>query len=65
MVEGYGKRLRVILHEHGWELLRRAKGDHEIWWHPPSGRKITIDRGSRARGLTLNILKKAGIKAKL
>ena len=65
MVEGYGKRLRDLLREHDWELLRQAKGDHEIWWHPPSGRKVTIDRGSRGRGLTLSILKKAGIKTKL
>lgn len=65
MVDGYGKRLRLLLRQNGWELHRRGKGDHEIWIDPATGRKVTVDRGTRARGSALSILKKAGIKADL
>lgn len=65
MVDGYGKRLRQLLSQHGWELRRHGNGDHEIWWDPATGRKVTLDRGSQARGLALSILKRAGIKADL
>jgi predicted RNA binding protein YcfA (HicA-like mRNA interferase family) len=63
MVEGYGKALRRILSEEGWTLRRQGKGDHEIWWHPPSGRRVTLDRGVRSRNAALRILKQAGVKA--
>jgi hypothetical protein len=30
MVQGYTKRIRDILREHGWRFERTGKGDHEI-----------------------------------
>ena len=65
MVDGFGKRLRLLLTQHGWRLLRSGRGDHEIWYNPATGRKVTLDRGTRARGTAIDILKKAGIKEKL
>ncbi len=65
MVDGFGKRLRQLLREHGWELLRHGKGDHEVWYNPATKRRVTLDRGTRARGTALSILKKASIKADL
>lgn len=65
MVEGYGKLLRAILHEHGWTLHRHGKGDHEIWIDPKTGRTVSLDRGTRSRNTALRTLKQAGIKRKL
>lgn len=65
MVDGCGKRLRALLRDHGWELQRQGRGDHEIWHDPATGRRVTLDRGTRARGTALAILKQAGIKVPL
>lgn len=65
MVEGYGKRLRDILREHGWILHRHGKGDHEIWIDPATGRSVSLDRGTRSRNTALRTLKQAGIRTRL
>ena len=26
----------------GVEFYRQGKGSHEVWWHPPTGRRATI-----------------------
>jgi predicted RNA binding protein YcfA (HicA-like mRNA interferase family) len=41
-VKGYGKEVREKLKEAGWEFLRRGKGDHNIWYDPRSGQKVTV-----------------------
>jgi len=53
--------LRRILMEHGWEHLREAKGDHVVWWHPPTGRTLIIDKGTKSRHTVNGILKDAGL----
>ena len=65
MVEGYGKLLRGILADNGWEYLCHAKGDHEIWTNPATGRRVSLDRGTRPRKTAMRILKQAGISHKL
>jgi len=65
VVEGYGKRIRAILLENGWTFHRHGKGDHEIWIDRKTGRKLSLDRGTRSRGTARRILKQAGIKAEL
>ncbi|MFC7499250.1 type II toxin-antitoxin system HicA family toxin [Enterovirga sp. GCM10030262] len=65
MVEGYGKLLGRILADNGWEFLRHAKGNHEIWTNPATGRRVSVDRGTRSRKAAMRILKQAGISHKL
>lgn len=26
--------LKKLLRAAGWEFLRQARGDHEVWWNP-------------------------------
>ena len=59
---GLGKELRDILHEHGCELYRQGKGDHEIWWSPITERKFTVDRNVKSRHTANGTLKQAGIE---
>ena len=65
MVEGYGKLVKRILRDHGFEKLRSGKGDHEIWWNPDTKQHITVDGGTRSRFTAQETLKQAGIKARL
>lgn len=47
----------------GWEFERNAKGSHEIWRHPPTGRRATLINhpGDIAEGTLRAILRSAGI----
>ncbi len=65
MVEGYGKLVKRILREHGFEKLRSGKGDHEIWWDPKTKRQVTVDAGTRSRYTAQETLKQAGIKVRI
>ncbi|HET7606609.1 MAG TPA: type II toxin-antitoxin system HicA family toxin [Sphingomicrobium sp.] len=65
MVQGYGKLVKRILREHGFELLRSGKGDHEIWWNPQTKRQVTVDGGTRSRYTAQETLKQAGIKVRV
>jgi predicted RNA binding protein YcfA (HicA-like mRNA interferase family) len=51
------KRLRVA----GYEFKRQGRGDHEIWWHPQSGVRLTVDKKLRSRMTANEILKDAGL----
>lgn len=64
MVQGYTKRLKAILREHGWEFVRTGKGDHEIW-SKPNRKPLVVDGKIMSRHTANAILKQAGIKAKL
>lgn len=65
MVEGYGKLVKRILRENGFEKLRSGKGDHEIWWNPHTRRQVIVDSGMRSRYLAQETLKQAGVKHRL
>ena len=65
MVDGFGKQVRKILHNHGWRLHRQGKGDHEIWIGPNGGITVSVDRGTRSKDTANAILKKAGIKERI
>lgn len=45
----------------GWEFLRSAKGDHEIWHDPRTGRKVSVDHSMKSHHTANEILKKAGL----
>jgi predicted RNA binding protein YcfA (HicA-like mRNA interferase family) len=65
VVDGYGKLVKRILRDHGFEILRRGKGDHEIWWNPTTRRQVTVDEGTRSRYTAQETLKQAGIKVRI
>ncbi len=50
-----------LLREHGYELKRQGRGDHEIWWNPRTGVSLTVDRKLKSRFTANGILKEAGI----
>ncbi|HZQ13573.1 MAG TPA: type II toxin-antitoxin system HicA family toxin [Pseudolabrys sp.] len=50
-----------LLREHGYELKRQGRGDHEIWWNPHTGVSLTVDRKLKSRFTANGILKEAGI----
>ncbi|MBK8456594.1 MAG: type II toxin-antitoxin system HicA family toxin [Phyllobacteriaceae bacterium] len=53
--------LKKLLRAAGWEFLRQARGDHEVWRNPATGQKATIDNNSKSRHLANDILKAAGL----
>ena len=65
MLEGYGKVVKRILRDHGFEKLRSGKGDHEVWWSPETKQQVTVDAGMRSRFTAQETLKQAGIKTRL
>jgi hypothetical protein len=52
-----------ILREHGSTLVRKGKGDHEIWHSPITNRNFPVDSNIRSRHWA-NIVKQAGIEKK-
>ena len=65
MVQGYTARVKDLLRQHGCELLRRGKGDHEIWRSPHAVKPITVDGKIMSRHSANGVLKDAGINVKL
>jgi predicted RNA binding protein YcfA (HicA-like mRNA interferase family) len=53
------RRLRAF----GWVYDRPGPGSHEVWRHPPTGRKVTLPHHARdmAEGTLRAILHEAGI----
>ena len=50
-----------ILRDNGWVFLRHGHGDHDIWWDPRSGRRVTVDAKIKSRHTANGILKRAGL----
>jgi predicted RNA binding protein YcfA (HicA-like mRNA interferase family) len=57
----FTKATKQALSGAGWLLLRQAKGDHEIWHDPRTGRKVTVDGNMKSRHTANDTLKKAGL----
>lgn len=60
----FSPQVRRILLDAGWERLRSAKGDHSIWRHPQTGKKVTVDGKIKSRHTANAILKQAGVERK-
>jgi predicted RNA binding protein YcfA (HicA-like mRNA interferase family) len=60
-VKGYGKPVRDRLAAAGWEFHHHGKGDHDVWWNPTTGEKVTVPVKILSRHLANGILKDAGI----
>lgn len=56
-----GKLYAKLLADHGWELKRRGRGDHEIWWNPRTGAQTVVDNNIKSRHLANEVLKQAGL----
>lgn len=65
MVQGYTSRLKAILREHGCTFERPGKGDHEVWSCPEATRPVIVDGRIMSRHTANEVLKQAGIKAKI
>jgi hypothetical protein len=45
----FAPEVKRILRRSGFALLHEGKGDHEIWTHPTSGLKVTVEGSIRSR----------------
>ena len=57
----YEKAVRKILKENGCHLVRRGKGDHDIWYSPISNRNIPVDGKIKSRHVANAVMKQSGI----
>lgn len=53
--------VRKLLAAAGYERLRSGKGDHEIWRHAESGKRVSVDSSIKSRHTANGILKQAGL----
>ena len=53
--------MRRLLQEAGCELVRRGRGDHEIWRSPKTGAVLVIDDGMKSRHIANRVLRAAGL----
>jgi len=63
-VAEYEKKVRAVLHEHDCYLVRRGKGDHDVWFSPISNARFPVDNKIKSRHMANTIMKQAGIKHK-
>ena len=61
MAGGYGRRIERMLLDAGCSFARQAKGDHELWFSPITGRHFVFDRGVEIKHTANGILKDAGL----
>lgn len=51
----------ALLGAAGFEFKRSGRGDHEIWWNPRTGTRVTVDRKLKSKVTANEILKDAGL----
>jgi predicted RNA binding protein YcfA (HicA-like mRNA interferase family) len=61
MGSGFYPQLREILLAHGCVFVRQAKGSHEFWQSPLSGKRFSVPVTVNGRPMANGILKQAGI----
>ena len=57
----YYRDLVARLRAAGYEFKRPGRGDHEIWWNPRTGVRVTVDKKLRSKVTANEILKDAGL----
>lgn len=60
----YSRDVRKELRDNGCEFVRQGKGDHEIWYSPHTGLKITVDNKIKSRHTANGVLQRAGLPKK-
>jgi predicted RNA binding protein YcfA (HicA-like mRNA interferase family) len=53
--------LKKLLRAGGYRFFRNGRGDHEIWQHEETGRKIVVDASIKSRHTANGVLKQAGL----
>ena len=60
----YEKKVRNALKANGWCFLRHGKGDHDIWYSPITGKRVTVDSVIKSRHTANGIMKRCEIDFK-
>ena len=60
MADYYREVIR-LLRESSFEFKRQGRGDHEIWWNPRTGVRVTVDGKLKSKFTANGILKEAGL----
>ena len=61
MADDFTPRVKRILRENDCYLVRRGKGDHEIWYSPVNNRRFMIDNYIKSRHWANYTPKQAGL----
>jgi predicted RNA binding protein YcfA (HicA-like mRNA interferase family) len=64
-VADYRQQVINVLLEHGCEFVRHANGSHDLWQSPISNKRFVVQLSLKSRNSANNILKQAGIDAKI
>ncbi|NEU10889.1 type II toxin-antitoxin system HicA family toxin [Methylobacterium sp. BTF04] len=57
----YTPPLKKLLRAQGYAFWRNGRGDHEIWRHESTGRKVVVDNAIKSRHTANGVLKQAGL----
>ena len=60
MAELYRDLVR-ILEANGCSLVRKGKGNHEIWYSPINNRNVSVPRSTKSGHTANDVLKQAGL----
>lgn len=60
-MNNFAKPVKKLLAEHGWQLKRQGRGDHEIWGNVRTGDVVVVDNTIKSRHTANGILKQAGL----
>ena len=58
----YERLVRSILKDNGWEMVRRGKGDNDIWKNKDRSKTVVVDGKIKSRYMANIIMKEAGIE---
>lgn len=60
-MNSFSPAIREILKKNGFVWFRTGKGDHEIWRHTVSGKRVTVDAKVKTRHTANKIMRDAGL----
>ena len=61
MVLSFTPKIIDILRQNGFEFYRAGKGDHQIWRHKETGKRVTVDAKVLSRHTANKIMRDAGL----
>ena len=60
----YERIVRKVLKDNGCSVVRRGKGDHDIWYSPIIDKNFPVDGKIKSRHIANAIMRQAGIPYK-